>query len=472
MHQRVVRQHRGQQPLVWLPFPNKIITTVRNTIVLKNANIVNEGRVMEGDFAIRGDRISQVGGTATGVHEIDVAGSWVLPGMIDDQVHFREPGLEHKATIATESRAALVGGITSYMEMPNCIPQTTTHENLLAKHKRAQQSSVANYGFYLGATNNNLEDIKRVDSQLACGVKVFMGASTGNMLVDNPKTLESIFASCPLVIATHCEDTPTIQKNEAEARRRYAGNPPAELHAEIRSAEACYLSSSFAVDLAKKQDARLHVLHLTTAREMELFEIGRIESKRITAEVCVHHLFFDASHYASKGAAIKCNPAIKSASDREALRLAVKENRIDAIATDHAPHTYEEKHSVKFVDAPAGLPLVEYAVPALLELVTQGVFELTTIVEKIAHAPAIRFELKERGFLREGFFADVVVVDPNGNTLVEARPIWSKCGWTPFCGCTFANEVTHTIVNGNLMYSTGNLCSEEKGMPLTYDRPT
>lgn len=445
---------------------------MRNTIVLKNATIVNEGRIQEGDLAICGDRISQIGGTAAGVKEIDVSGSWVLPGMIDDQVHFREPGMEHKATIATESRAALAGGITSYMEMPNCIPQTTTHENLLAKHERAKRNSVANFGFYFGATNDNLEEIKRVDSQRACGVKVFMGASTGNMLVDNPESLENIFASCPLVIATHCEDTPTIQRNDAEARRQYGGDPPPELHAEIRSAEACYLSSSLAVGLAKKHDSRLHVLHLTTAREMELFEKGPMEHKKITAEVCIHHLFFDESHYASKGVAIKCNPAIKSTSDRDALRQAVNENRIDVIATDHAPHTYEEKHSVKFVDAPAGLPLVEYAVPALLELVSQGVFGLTTAVEKIAHAPAKRFEVRDRGFLREGFFADVIVVNPNTVSNVEARRVWSKCGWTPFSDYKFATDVTHTIVNGNLMYSDGDLCSEQIGMPLTYDRTT
>ncbi|MCY3540991.1 MAG: dihydroorotase [Gammaproteobacteria bacterium] len=443
---------------------------MRNTIVLKNATIVNEGRILEGDLAISKDRISQVGGSAAGTTEIDVAGSWVLPGMIDDQVHFREPGMEHKATIATESRAALVGGITSYMEMPNCIPQTTTHENLLAKHNRASRTSLANYGFYLGATNDNLEEIKRVDSQLACGVKVFMGASTGNMLVDNPQSLENIFASCPLVIATHCEDSPTIQKNESEARRQYAGNPPPELHAEIRSAEACFLSSSLAVGLAKKHDARLHVLHLTTAREMELFEIGSIENKKITAEVCVHHLIFDASHYARKGASIKCNPSVKYERDREALRQAVNENRIDVIATDHAPHTLEEKQAVNFVDAPAGLPLVEYAVPALLEMVTQGIFELSTIVEKIAHAPAKRFELKDRGFLREGFFADIIVVNPESDTSVAQRPVWSKCGWTPFDDCEFANEITHTIVNGNLMYDTGQICSAQSGLPLTYDR--
>lgn len=443
---------------------------MRNTIVLKNANIVNEGRIVEGDLAMCNDRVSQVGGTASGNIEIDVAGSWVLPGMIDDQVHFREPGMEHKATIATESRAALAGGITSYMEMPNCIPQTITHENLLAKHNRASRTSVANYGFYLGATNNNLEEIKRVDPHLACGVKVFMGASTGNMLVDNPQSLENIFASCPLVIATHCEDSPTIQRNESEARRMYAGNPPPELHAEIRSAEACYLSSSLAVSLAKKHNARLHVLHLTTAREMELFEVGSIENKKITAEVCVHHLIFDASYYSSKGAAIKCNPSIKSALDRDALQQAVNDDRIDVIATDHAPHTLEEKQSVKFVDAPAGLPLVEYAVPALLELVTQGVFELTTIVEKIAHAPAKRFELKDRGFLREGNFADVIVVNPNVRTSVSSRPVWSKCGWTPFDDREFANEITHTIVNGNLMYANGEICSAQSGLPLTYNR--
>ena len=273
------------------------------------------------------------------------------------------------------------------------------------------------------------------------------------------------------MIATHCENSPTIQKNEAEARRQYANNPPPELHAEIRSAEACFLSSSLAVDLARKNGSRLHVLHLTTEREMALFETGPIDTKKITAEVCVHHLLFDSSHYAEKGAAIKCNPSIKTISDREALREAVIDHRIDVIATDHAPHTYDEKFSVNFVDAPAGLPLVEYAVPAILELVAQGIFDLETVVEKIAHAPAKRFELQDRGYLREGFFADVVVVNPNSHSPVSIRPIWSKCGWTPFHDQTFSNEVTHSIVNGTLMYSNGEFCSAQIGRPLTYNRP-
>lgn len=441
-----------------------------NRYVLKNGTIVNENRCIEGDIAIdEFGRISQIGGTATGSSEIDVTGSWILPGMIDDQVHFREPGMEHKATIASESRAALAGGITSYMEMPNCIPQTINRSRLLDKHVRASQRSLANYGFYLGATNENLEEIKAVDQEMACGVKVFMGASTGNMLVDDPQVLEGIFASCPLVIATHCEDTPTILANEAAVRERYGANAPPETHASVRSAEACLKSSSLAVDLAKKLGSRLHVLHLTTAVEMDLFETGPIESKKITAEVCIHHLHFNSDFYRSKGADIKCNPSIKSREDQQALQVAVKEDRIDAIATDHAPHTRQEK-LLPFLDAPAGLPLVEFALPCVLEFVKRGTYDLEQIVEKISHAPAKLFNVRERGFLREGYWADIVVVDPTKDTIVNERTVFSKCGWTPFAGTTFSTQVTDTFVNGNHMYSDGRFHSRTTGMAIEYVR--
>ena len=443
---------------------------VPNSCVLKNGTIVNEGVRFEGDIAIDDfGRISQVGGTATAKKEIDVAGSWVLPGMIDDQVHFREPGMEHKATIATESRAALAGGITSYMEMPNCIPQTINRSRLLDKHDRASKRSLANFGFYLGATNDNLEDVKSVDQEKACGVKVFMGASTGNMLVDDPQTLEGIFASCPLVIATHCEDTPTILANEAAARERFGANAPPEIHARVRSAEACLKSSSFAVDLAKRLGSRLHVLHLTTAVEMGLFDRGPIESKRITAEVCIHHLYFNSDSYQVKGADIKCNPSIKSREDQLALQTALNDDRIDVIATDHAPHTQQEKQQ-PFLDAPAGVPLVEFALPCVLEFVKDGTYKLEHIVQKVAHAPAQLFEVKERGFLREGYWADIVVVNPNRTTSVGESALHSKCGWSPFAGTSFSTQVTDTFVNGNHMYSRGEFLSDTCGLALEYSR--
>lgn len=442
----------------------------KNTVVLKNATIVSDDRHLEGDLAIDEERISQVGGLASGQLEIDVDGAWVLPGMIDDQVHFREPGMEHKATIATESRAALAGGVTSYLEMPNCVPQTVNHDRLMAKHHRAQSTSMANYGFYLGATNDNIEEIRRVDRQLACGIKVFMGASTGNMLVDDIHALERIFSEAPLVIATHCEDTPTIEANEAAVRARYGSNPPPSMHAAIRSAEACYRSSSLAVGLAKQFDSRLHVLHLTSAKEMTLFETGPIEQKHITAEVCTHHLLFDDSDYDDKRALIKCNPSVKLRADRDALRQALKEDRIDVIATDHAPHTLQEKTAVPFMEAPAGLPLVEYALISSLEHTFTSGFTVEQIVQKTSHAPAKLFDIKDRGFLREGYYADLVVVQPDSPTKVATRPVLSKCGWTPFQDETFSSKLTHTFVNGILMYHDGNFLSEAKGKALEYNR--
>ena len=439
--------------------------------VLRNAVIVNEGRSFEADIAIHDGRIERIGsGNAkAGAVDIDLAGAWLLPGMIDDQVHFREPGFEHKADIATESRAAVAGGTTSYLEMPNCVPQTVTPQALLDKHTRAAGRSLANYGFYFGATNGNLEAIKAVDVTKACGVKVFMGASTGDMLVDDPDTLEGIFASCPLVIATHCEDTPTILANEAKARAEFGDAVPIEKHPEIRSEEACYKSSSFAVSLAKRHGSRLHVLHLTTAREMELFEPGPITDKRITAEACVHHLFFNDSWYGPLGNYLKCNPAVKTRADQLGLRHAVVEDRIDIIATDHAPHTREEKDS-PFIDAPAGLPLVQHALLSLVEHVKAGEFTIEQVVQKTAHAPATLFEIVDRGYIREGYWADLTVIDPNTHTVVDEEPVLAKCGWTPFRGFTFRSRVTHTFVNGNLAFADGQLQDVPMGVALQFAR--
>ena len=444
--------------------------------ILRNAAVVNEGRSFEADVVIDDGRIERIGTGATkpGAREIDLGGAWLLPGMIDDQVHFREPGFEHKGNIATESRAAVAGGTTSYLEMPNCVPQTVTPQALLDKHTRAAGRSTANYGFYFGATNDNLEAIKAVDTAKACGVKVFMGASTGNMLVDDPAALDGIFASCPLLIATHCEDTPTILANEARARERYGDAIPVHEHPTIRSAEACYKSSSLAVGLAKRHGSRLHVLHLTTAREMELFEPGPLSGKRITAEACVHHLFFNDSWYGTLGADIKCNPAIKSRADQLALRHAVVEDRIDVIATDHAPHTREEKAATSYAECPAGLPLVQHALLTLVEHVKAGEMTIEQVVQKTAHAPATLFEVAERGFIREGYWADLVVSDPDAATVVDDEPVFAKCGWTPFHGFTFRSRIAKTFVNGNLAFedADGNPQFHDVpcGMSLTFTR--
>jgi len=383
-------------------------------------------------------------------------------------VHFREPGFEHKATIATESRAAVAGGITSYLEMPNCDPQTVTAGALEDKHARAAAGSMANYGFYLGATNDNLEAIKAVDRRLACGIKIFMGSSTGNMLVDDERTLDGIFAASPLVIATHCEHTPTIVANEAAARTRYGDDIPFTEHPHIRSAEACYRSSSLAVELATRHGARLHVLHITTAQELDLFAPGPMADKRITAEACVHHLFFNDMAYPTKGADITCNPAIKSAADQEALWAAVRDGRIDVIATDHAPHTKEEK-ARRYGEAPAGLPLVQHALLTLFEHVRAGTFSVETVVEKTAHAPARLFGITERGFIREGYWADLVLVDPT--TPTPNGPIFSKCGWSPFSDIVFESSVRMTWVNGALRYRDGALQSGAGGRALEFERP-
>jgi dihydroorotase len=440
--------------------------------VIRNARIVNEGSIREDDVRIRNGRIDAIErhiDAPAGAVEIDAQGAYLLPGMIDDQVHFREPGFEHKGTIATESKAAIAGGVTSYMEMPNCNPQTITEAALRDKHARAARVSLANYAFYLGATNDNLEVVKSVDPALVCGVKVFMGASTGNMLVDDPATLEGIFAGTPLLIATHCEDTPTILANEAKARARWGDDIPMSEHPHIRSAEACFKSSSLAVDLARRHGTRLHILHVTTARELGLFETGSSDRKRITAEVCAHHLFFNDTWYATKGALIKCNPAIKTAADQRALLDAVVDGRVDVIATDHAPHTREEK-AQKYPRAPSGLPLVQHVLLSLLEHVHARTLTIEQVVEKTAHAPARLFQVVERGFIREGYFADLTLIDPTALTEVDTAPVYSKCGWTPFAGIVFRSRVRATFVNGRLVYRDGEFPSNEPAMALEFNQ--
>ena len=433
-----------------------------------NARIVNEGAVTEGDLVVDGGRILGVNvPSPPGATVVDAEGTYLLPGMIDDQVHFREPGFEHKGTIETESRAAVAGGITSYLEMPNTNPQTINRDALADKHARAAARSMANYAFYLGATNDNLDAIKAVDQRLACGIKVFMGSSTGNMLVDDERTLEGIFAASPLVIATHCEHTPTIAANEAAAHARYGKEIPFSEHPRIRSVEACYRSSSLAVELARRHDARLHVLHITTARELDLFQPGDLADKQITAEACVHHLFFNDASYETKGATIKCNPAIKSATDQQALWGAVNSGRIDVIATDHAPHTTAEK-SRSYAEAPAGLPLVQHALPSLFEHVHDRRFTVETVVEKTAHAPARLFDVAERGFIREGYWADLVLVHPTLGTAAE--PIHSKCGWSPFSDIPLRAQVRMTWVNGELRYRHGAFLPGTGGRALEFAR--
>ncbi len=421
-----------------------------------NAQLVNEGRIAQADVLIRGERIERIGSGAVpaGTTTIALEGNYLLPGLIDDQVHCREPGLTHKATLATESLAALTGGVTSFLDMPNTQPPSTDRAALAEKRRIAAATCHVNYGFYLGATNTNLEEIKRVGVADACGVKVFMGASTGNMLVDDPAALEGIFASSRVPIATHCEYSPLIAENEKRYRERYGEAVPIEAHPKIRSEEACYRSSSMAVGLAKKHGARLHVLHLTTARELALFERGPIEGKRITAVVCAHHLWFDESSYATLGTKIKCNPAIKTAADRDALRAAVVDDRIDVIATDHAPHTLEEKLRSYF-EAPSGLPLVQHSLLMLLEQHAQGLFTLPKIVEKAAHNPAVLFGIAERGFIREGYHADLVAVDLGAVTRVDAAQVRYKCGWSPLEGTDLRGGIVMTVLNGVTVFRDG-----------------
>lgn len=444
-----------------------------NNYLIKNAKIVNKGIIFHGFVLVRGGIIKAVsqgepGAETDQVEVIDAQGKFLIPGVIDDQVHFREPGLTHKGEIATESKAAVAGGITSYMEMPNTKPQATSIEELEKKYTRAAEVSMANYSFYLGATNDNISEIKKLDPSANCGVKVFMGSSTGNMLVDNREALEKIFADSPTLIATHCEDESTIQKNTEEKRKIYGEDIPVSLHPEIRSEEACFLSSSLAVELAKKHKSRLHVLHLTTAKELELFQQGTdFDKKRITAEVCVHHLWFHDQDYERKGTLIKWNPAVKTKHDRDSLLAGLLNDILDVVATDHAPHTIEEKQS-KYFKSPSGGPLVQHSLVAMLELVHRNKLSLEKVVEKMCHAPARLFRVRERGFIDPGYKADLVLVDMEKEWTVAHKNILYKCGWSPFEGELFHSMISHTWVNGKLVYKDGLFNEMVRGERLEF----
>lgn len=467
-----------------------------NRIVIDNGTLVNEGRRFNGYIVIEGDRIARIGagrypgaqaeigagtevgtaaraeaGTAAGIptRVIDASGKLVLPGVIDDQVHFREPGMTYKADIRSESAAAVCGGVTSYMEMPNTNPPAVTLERLEEKFARAAEVSPANYSFYLGATNDNIGVIRRLDPRRVCGVKVFMGSSTGNLLVDKDAALAALFAESPVLIATHCEDEGTIRANIQRFREEYGDRATAALHPSIRSAEACYRSSAKAVELADRYGADLHILHLSTARELSLFDDRPLAEKKITNEVCVHHLWFTDADYAAKGNLIKWNPAVKSAADRAALRAGILSGKVDVVATDHAPHTLEEKLQ-PYWSAPSGGPLVQHSLIAMLEMSREGTFPVEKVVEKMCHAPAIRFAVHRRGFLREGYFADIVIVDPDKPWTVSRDNVRSKCGWSPFEGTEFSHSVTHTIVNGGVAYENGELSGTLHGRALEFER--
>jgi dihydroorotase len=443
-----------------------------SSTLIRNALLINEGKIFLADVFIQNGLIAQIGQSldVQADESIDAEGKYLMPGIIDDQVHFREPGLTHKGELYTESKAAVAGGITSFMEMPNTKPQTLTQELLEQKYQRAKEVSLANYSFFMGASNDNLEEVLKTDPKNVGAIKIFMGSSTGNMLVDDKSVLENIFEKSKMLIAVHCEDEATIQQNTAHYKSVYGEDVPIEMHPKIRSDEACYKSSSMAIELAKKHDTRLHVFHLSTAKEMELFRNDiPLEEKRITAEVCIHHLWFDDSRYADKGTHIKWNPAVKSKADKEAVFEALLDDRIDIIATDHAPHTLEEKNNTYF-NAPSGGPLVQHALVAMLELYHQGKIRLEKIVEKMCHAPAICFQVENRGFIREGYAADLVLVEIDNPWEVNKDNILYKCAWSPFEGNTFKSRVTHTWVNGHLAYQNGSFDESQKGHRLTFDR--
>jgi dihydroorotase len=445
--------------------------------LIRNARLVNEGREFDADLRVRGDRIEAIGSELAarpGEQVLDAAGRWLLPGMIDDQVHFREPGLEHKGDIASESAAAVAGGLTTVMDMPNTRPPTLDRDALEDKYRRAAGRCRANFGFYLGASNDNLEAVRSLDPLSAPGIKVFMGASTGNMLVDDPAVLDGIFREAPTPIITHCEDTPMIDAAVAAARAQYGDAIPVSMHPDLRSRAACIKSTELAISLARRHGTRLHVLHISTADELDLFEAGPLIAangvrKRITAETCVHFLRFAREDYATRGNFIKCNPAIKDASDRAALLRALVDDRIDVLATDHAPHTLEEKQQ-PYLQAPSGLPLVQEALVAALECVHEGHFPVTRVVEKFAHAPAQLFDVAERGYLREGYFADLVLVDPDAPYTVERANVLSKCGWSPFEGTRFRSRVASTFVNGELAWDGARLVGSPQGQRLRFAR--
>ena len=441
-------------------------------LLITNARLINEGEIRDADVLIRGERVEKVAAgitVADDMEVIDASGSYLIPGMIDDQVHFREPGLTAKGDLATESAAAAAGGITSFMDMPNVNPQTTTRAALADKYRNAEGRCTSNYGFYLGGTNTNIDEIKQLAVGEACGIKVFMGASTGDMLVDDPEVLEQVFAHAPILVVTHCEHSPTIWENEAHAREQYGEDVPMTEHPRIRSANACLNSSSLAVDLAQRHDALLHVLHLTTAIEMGLFSTAHRAEKRITAEVCVHHLWFDETRYEELGTRIKCNPAIKTAADREGLIAALNEGRIDIVATDHAPHLLDEKNNTYF-KAPAGLPLVQHALLTLFDLADAGHIGLELLVDRTSHAPADIFGVPDRGYVREGYFADLVIVDPKQAYTVDSSNVLYKCQWSPFEGHRFSATIDTTIVNGNVVYRDGQLTGAIAGQKLEFTR--
>lgn len=441
--------------------------------LIKNARIVNEGTIIEGDVLIENGFITKIAGAISAQPNcriIDAEGNFLIPGAIDDQVHFREPGLTHKGNIASESASAVAGGVTSFIEQPNTVPNAVTHEVLEEKYAIAAETSFANYSFMLGATNNNIEEVKKTNPKTIAGIKIFMGSSTGNMLVDHDTALEQIFTHAPTIIATHCEDEATVRRNLEIFREKYGDDIKPEHHPLIRSEEACYLSSSKAVALAKKTNARLHVFHLSTGKEMELFTNKiPLKEKRITAEVCIHHLMFTDKDYQTRGNFIKWNPAVKTEADRDALWAALLDDRIDVIATDHAPHTLEEK-SKPYAEAPSGGPLVQHAVVAMFEQYHNGKISVEKIVEKMAHHPSILFEVDRRGFIREGYYADLVVVNPASPWTVKKENILAKCGWSPFEGVNFRSRIMHTLVNGELVYSAGKVTGRKNSMRLQFVR--
>ena len=441
-------------------------------ILIKNAQIVNEGKIYKSDVLIEDKIIKEIAAEITIEAEqiIDAKGLYLLPGVIDDQVHFREPGLTHKANIYTESKAAVAGGITSFMEMPNTNPQALTQKLLEDKYQIASETSIANYSFFMGVSNDNLEEVLKTDPKTVGAIKIFMGSSTGNMIVDNKSVLEEIFSKSSMLIAVHCEDEQTIQKNTIKAKKKFGEDVPIAEHPNIRSAEACYKSSSMAVELAKKHNARLHIFHLSTEKEIALFDNSiALKDKKITTEVCIHHLWFSDRDYDEKGVLIKWNPAVKKESDKNALFQALLNGKLDVIASDHAPHTLEEKSNTYF-KAPSGGPLVQHALPAMLAFANQGKISLEKVVEKMCHNPAICFRVENRGFIREGYFADLVLVDLNKPLEVNKDNILYKCGWSPFEGETFNAQITHTFVNGHIAYKYGDFDETRRGMRLTFDR--
>lgn len=439
--------------------------------LIKSATVINEGTSEIKDVLIENERIIKIASDISdaSAEVIDAEGLWLIPGAIDDQVHFREPGLTHKGEIYTEAKAAVAGGVTSYMEMPNTVPNVFTQELLEDKYRRAAEVSLANYSFFMGTSNDNLEEVLKTNTRNVCGVKIFMGSSTGNMLVDNPSTLEMIFSQSPALIATHCEDEHTIKTNLAHYKEKYGENVTIEMHPLIRSEEACYLSSSYAVSLAKKYNTRLHILHISTEKETHLFESKPLEDKLITAEACVHHLWFSDEDYPSKGNFIKWNPAVKTASDREGIWKALLDGRIDVIATDHAPHTIEEKNQ-SYLAAPSGGPLVQHSILAMVDKVKEGKISKEMMVQKMAHNPAILFKIEDRGFIREGYFADLVLVDPNSSNLVSKSNLFYKCNWSPFEGHTFKSTIQTTFVNGHKVYHNGVFDEQTKGKRLLFNR--